>query len=196
MMALHVRFVARVRGMHTHARITSTRSMGASTCAMDAKGHAQQVREEGYAVVPGAAQRFVETVSAEIAAPLSEGTAEDGTRRLGALFTHSRTAQSLALLPVALALADELLLPSCARCQLNFTGAVALDPGCTAQGLHRDVTMYPFLHTSVSAVCHAMLHHPVPSWGLTCVSPVQLRCVCTTCRMMVPCHLLLAKHHP
>ena len=29
---------------------------------------------------------------------------------------------------------DLLLLNSCARYQLNFTGAIALDPGCASQG--------------------------------------------------------------
>ena len=111
---------------------------------------------DGIVVIDRLAPEDTARTAAEIAEPLEHGTPEGGTRRLGALFTRSATAQALALHPLVLALADALLLESCARYQLNFTGATALDPGCEPQRIHRDVVLYPFRHpcpvTQIQAV--------------------------------------------
>ena len=111
---------------------------------------------EGVVIVEGVAPALTDRTATEIAAALETGSPEGGTRRLGALFTRSRTARELALHPLVLALADALLLPACARYQLNFTGATALDPGCAPQRVHRDVSLYPFRHpcpvTQIQAV--------------------------------------------
>jgi len=117
---------------------------------------AAALERDGLVVIEGLAPDLTAGTAQEIAAALEHGTPEGGTRRLGALFTRSVTAQALALHPLVLALADALLLPSCARYQLNFTGATALDPGSTPQGIHRDVVLYPFQHpcpvTQIQAV--------------------------------------------
>jgi ectoine hydroxylase-related dioxygenase (phytanoyl-CoA dioxygenase family) len=117
---------------------------------------ADVLARDGVVIVAGLAPGRTATTGHEIAAALERGTPEGGTRRLGALFTRSATAQELALHPLVLALADALLLPACARYQLNFTGATALDPGCAPQRVHRDVGLYPFRHpcpvTQIQAV--------------------------------------------
>jgi ectoine hydroxylase-related dioxygenase (phytanoyl-CoA dioxygenase family) len=46
--------------------------------------------------------------------------------------------------PILLAVADHVLLPWCARYQVNYTGVMHLGPGETAQALHRDAFYYPF----------------------------------------------------
>jgi ectoine hydroxylase-related dioxygenase (phytanoyl-CoA dioxygenase family) len=110
----------------------------------------------GHVVVERLAPAVTATTAAEIEAALAAGSRENGTRRLGALFTRSHAARELALHPLVLALADALLLATCARYQLNFTGATALDPGCAAQRVHRDVGLYPLRHpcpiTQIQAV--------------------------------------------
>ncbi len=117
---------------------------------------AQTLARDGIVVVGELAPALTARTAAEIAKALEQGKPEAGTRRLGALFTRSESAQELALHPLVLALADALLLPTCARYQLNFTGATALDPGCQAQRIHRDVGLYPFRHpcpvTQIQAV--------------------------------------------
>ena len=65
-------------------------------------------------------------------------------------------ARHMALNPMVMALADHLLLPYCARYQLTFTGIMHLDPGETAQMLHRDTGYYPFLHPAPPTVLAAM----------------------------------------
>jgi len=117
---------------------------------------AATLREDGHVVVPGLAPGQVSRTATEIAAPLAAGAREGGTRRLGALFRRSEAARELALHAVPLGLADRLLLATCARYQLNFTGATALDPGSAPQRIHRDVGLYPFRHpcpvTQIQAV--------------------------------------------
>ena len=121
--------------------------------ALDLDELARRVLEEGHAVVPPSqlhgAARLVAAAAAEIAPVLGAPAAAEagGTRRLGALFNHSAAAQELALHPAALGACDRLLLPSCVRYQLNFTGAIALDTGCAPQGVHRDVGLYPLRHS-------------------------------------------------
>ena len=116
----------------------------------------QALLAHGHVVVEGLERELTVQTAAEIEAALASGSPEGGTRRLGALFSRSQTAQALALHPLVLALADHLLLPTCAHYQLNFTGATALDPGCEPQRVHRDVGLYPFRHpcpiTQIQAV--------------------------------------------
>ncbi len=65
------------------------------------------------------------------------------TRRFGRLLSRSKTVQELITHPLVLAVADALLLPYCVRYQLNYTGVMYLEPGETAQPLHRDTGFYP-----------------------------------------------------
>jgi len=60
------------------------------------------------------------------------------TRRVGALIARSPACGHLAIHPLLLALADGFLGPYCDEIQLHFTQAVRIDPGETAQMLHRD----------------------------------------------------------
>jgi hypothetical protein len=60
------------------------------------------------------------------------------TRRVGALIARSPACGRLATHPLLLALADGFLSPYCDKFQLHFTQAVRIDPGETAQMLHRD----------------------------------------------------------
>ena len=45
-----------------------------------------------------------------------------------------------------MAVADRVLLPNCARYQLNIAGVIQIEPGESAQALHRDTMIYPFRH--------------------------------------------------
>lgn len=82
------------------------------------------------------------------------------TKRVGAMFRRSLAARELAIHPALLALADRVLLPHCARYQLNFSGIMHLMPGAAPQGLHRDGILYPFLHPCPATLMPAM-------WALT-----------------------------
>ncbi len=82
------------------------------------------------------------------------------TKRLGGLLAKSGAARELALEATVLELADRLLLPHCARYQLNFSGIMHLAPGAEAQPLHRDGLIYPFLHPHPATIMPAM-------WALT-----------------------------
>ena len=82
------------------------------------------------------------------------------TKRLGALLARSAAVRELALHPGVLGLANRLLLPHCARYQLNFTGIMHLEPGAGAQPLHRDGLIYPLLHPHPPTIMPTM-------WALT-----------------------------
>lgn len=65
------------------------------------------------------------------------------TRRFGRLLSRSKTVQELVTDPLVLSIADALLLPYCVRYHINYTGVMYLEPGETAQPLHRDTGFYP-----------------------------------------------------
>jgi ectoine hydroxylase-related dioxygenase (phytanoyl-CoA dioxygenase family) len=63
----------------------------------------------------------------------------DRTRHVSGMAAVSRTfATEVLIHPVFLGLCDRVLLPSCARYQLNLGHLIARGPGATAQLLHRD----------------------------------------------------------
>ncbi|MBM3585181.1 MAG: hypothetical protein FJX36_12390 [Alphaproteobacteria bacterium] len=78
------------------------------------------------------------------------------TKRVGSVFRRAPATQALAIHPTIMALADRVLLPHCARYQLNFSGIMHLEPGAGAQALHRDGVLYPFLHPCPATVMPAM----------------------------------------
>ena len=82
------------------------------------------------------------------------------TKRLGGLLAKSAAVRELVLDPTVLALADRLLLPHCARYQLNFSGIMHLAPGAEAQPLHRDGSLYPLVHPHPTTIMPTM-------WALT-----------------------------
>ncbi|MCU1361152.1 MAG: Phytanoyl-CoA dioxygenase [Ilumatobacteraceae bacterium] len=105
---------------------------------------------DGYVIVERLAPELAAHAMHELhdaieAAPLG-ATAFTGerTKRVGALLRRSLAVRELAVHPVVLALADQVLQPYCARYQLNFSGIMHLLPGATAQVLHRDGDLYPF----------------------------------------------------
>jgi len=63
----------------------------------------------------------------------------DKTRHVNGLAAHSRTfATEVLIHPIFLALCDRVLLPACARYQLNLGHLIDRGPGSQAQMLHRD----------------------------------------------------------
>ncbi len=107
--------------------------------------------EQGYAIIEGwiAAERLIR-LERELAPHLAGASSvhEDfggkATKRFGALFAKSREAGDLATDPLLLGVADRVLLPHCAAYRINFSGVASLQPGETAQVLHRDSSLYPF----------------------------------------------------
>lgn len=140
---------------------------------------ARRLDEEGYVIVEELAQGLTGSVREELEPHIEVapyGHAEFlgfRTKRLGGLFRKSIAARELALHPVVLELADRLLLPHCARYQLNFTGIMHLAPGAGAQSLHRDGLLYPFKHPHPPTIMPTMwaLTDFSADNGATCVIP-------------------------
>ncbi len=65
------------------------------------------------------------------------------TKRFGALLSRCPTTRDMVTDPLALETADRVLGPYCARYQVNYTGVMYLEPGETAQTMHRDTSFYP-----------------------------------------------------
>ncbi len=108
------------------------------------------VMEHGYALIHDLAPDLVAEAGRELAPYLeatpfgSAGFLGARTRRTGALFRKSVAAQQLAIHDMVMGVCDQVLLPQCARYQLNFSGVMELHPGEKAQVLHRDGDLYPF----------------------------------------------------
>ena len=111
------------------------------------------LQEDGGVIVDGFLERgVVEAVRREVAAPLAAADPGmkhlnpaiqwffgDKTRHVSGVAAHSRTfATEVLTHPVYLGVCDRVLLPSCARYQLNIGHLIARGPGSTAQMLHRD----------------------------------------------------------
>lgn len=122
--------------------------------------------EHGYVIVEELAPALARQALAELgpdieAAPYGHTEFLGArTKRLGALLRRSQAARELVIHPLVLALADRVLLPHCARYQLNFSGIMHLEPGAEGQVLHRDGMLYPFLHPHPPTLMPAM-------WALT-----------------------------
>ena len=112
----------------------------------------ESIREHGYIIIEKLAVDLAQRAHTELvpdieAAPF--GHTEflgERTKRLGALLRRSEAAREIAIHPIVMALCDDLLLPHCARYQLNFSGIMHLEPGAGAQALHRDGLLYPLRH--------------------------------------------------
>ena len=111
---------------------------------------AELVEQDGYAVVEALAPDVVRQARDDLtphidAAPWGHTPfLGSRTKRVPGLVAKSRAVQQLSIHPLVLDVADRLLLPRCARYQLNFSGVMHLAPGAGAQGLHRDGSFYPF----------------------------------------------------
>ncbi len=119
------------------------------------KDMAAGLRQAGCAVITGLTDEGQrQELRAELADHLAEAefkTTEDSadfypgrTRRVTALVTRSKTAQTLILDPCIKALCDEMLLPNCERHQLHVTAALEVGPGARAQTLHREEDPFAF----------------------------------------------------
>ena len=109
------------------------------------------IEQDGYAIIDGLISRpQVDELAAQlrphIDAVQAGGSSFLGekTKRLVGLFSKSPAVQQLAIHPLILAVADRVLLPYCARYQVNYSGVMHLLPGQHAQPLHRDGRCYPF----------------------------------------------------
>ncbi len=123
---------------------------------------AAALQEQGYVIIEELAVDLVRQAREELMAKVeaqpcgTTGFLGARTKRLGNLFRHSKAAQALAIHPTVLALCDRMLLPHCARYQLNFSGVMHLLPGAEAQVLHRDGMLYPFVHPHPPTVMPTM----------------------------------------
>ena len=121
----------------------------------DAGAIGTAVEQEGYAIVEGLIDGSqVDELAAQLAPHIDAAQAGGSsflgkkTKRLVGLFSRAPAAQQLAIHPLILAVADHVLLPYCARYQINYTGVMHLLPGQQAQPLHRDGRCYPFANPS------------------------------------------------
>lgn len=110
---------------------------------------ADAVVRDGYAIVESLATDLTDQLCADLEPHLeaqSFGHTEimgARTRRVGALIRKSAAAQHLVIHDLVMAVCDQVLLPQCARYQLNYAGCMQLHPGAEQQGLHRDGSLYP-----------------------------------------------------
>ena len=65
------------------------------------------------------------------------------TKRFGALLSRCPTSRDMIVHPLVLAVTDRILGPYCARYQINYTGVMHIEPGESAQTMHRDTGLYP-----------------------------------------------------
>ncbi len=140
----------------------------------------EALERDGYAIVEGLASD--ETRAAireelrphlEARAPGFENMMGSRTRRIGRLLHRSRTSQELVAHPLLLALADRVLLPYCVRYRLNYTGVMYLEPGESAQPMHRDTGFYPLQNPApplLLATMWAMSDFTAEN-GATCLVP-------------------------
>ncbi len=111
------------------------------------------LNEDGAVIVDGFLERgAVDAIRREIEAPFAAADPEmrylnaalqfffgDKTRHVSGMAAHSRTfATEVLTHPVYMGICDRVLLPSCARYQLNLGHLIVRGPGSEAQLLHRD----------------------------------------------------------
>ena len=112
---------------------------------------AASVAEHGYAIIEGLLDSSTITALSEQLAPHLNATDlgdpdpffGDKTKRFGALLSRCPLTQELLTHQLILDTADRVLGPYCVQYQVNFTGAMHLTPGETAQTMHRDTGFYP-----------------------------------------------------
>lgn len=123
---------------------------------------AEGMHEHGYVIIEELAVGLAKQTREDIAPYLEE--AEFGydeflgkrTKRVGGILEKSEAARELVTHPTVLGLCDRILLQYAARYQLNFSGIMHLEPGATAQPLHRDGLLYPLSHTGITTLMPSM----------------------------------------
>lgn len=109
---------------------------------------ADQLRAEGYCVIPGLMDDAVRALDADLADPFEEtpfcvgGFYGGRTKRFGRLLARSPHADDLVRQPLILDIVERILAPWCDTIQLNLTQALALHPGALPQLPHRDQDMW------------------------------------------------------
>ena len=112
---------------------------------------ADSISDHGYAIVRNVLNKStISALSAQLAPHLKAvnlGDPDpffgDKTKRFGALLSRCPLTQDLLTHRLILDTADRVLGPYCVQYQVNFTGAMHLTPGETAQTMHRDTGFYP-----------------------------------------------------
>ena len=109
------------------------------------------IERDGYAIVREILDReTVARLSGELAPHLEATETGDPdaffgsrTKRFGALLSRCPTTRDMVVHPLVLEVADRVLGPYCARYQVNYTGVMHIEPGESAQTMHRDTGLYP-----------------------------------------------------
>lgn len=84
----------------------------------------------------------------------------DKTKRFGGIFAKSKTSHRLATHPDIITVMNAIMGPYCDTIQINLTQAISIQPGETAQMMHRDDEMFPFPHPGIQFMINCM-------WALT-----------------------------
>jgi phytanoyl-CoA dioxygenase PhyH len=112
--------------------------------------HSGRLAREGWCVLEQALEpALIEKLEAELderfaATPRCEGVFYGArTTRFGSLLKRSAIAERMVMHPLALGIAERILLPWCERIALNLTQAIEIHPGALPQFPHRDQDMWP-----------------------------------------------------
>ena len=110
---------------------------------------AAQLAREGWCIIEQALQpRLISMLGNGLeacfaATPLCQGAFYGArTKRFGGLLKRSALTEQLVMHPLALGVAERMLLPSCERISLNLTQAIEIHPGALPQFPHRDQDMW------------------------------------------------------
>ena len=141
---------------------------------------APALERDGYAIIenllsPDQLEKIREELHPHLKAQATgdESMMGERTRRFGRLLLRSQMAQELVTHPLILSVADAVLLPYCVRYQINYTGVMYLEPGETAQPLHRDTGFYPIQNPApplLLATMWAISDFTIEN-GATCLVP-------------------------
>ena len=112
---------------------------------------AAAIERDGYAIVrelldPETLARLTDDLAPHLEAT-ALGDPDDfmghRTKRFGALLSRCPTSRDMAVHPLVLGIADRVLGPYCARYRIHYTGVMHIEPGETAQVMHRDTGPFP-----------------------------------------------------
>jgi ectoine hydroxylase-related dioxygenase (phytanoyl-CoA dioxygenase family) len=149
----------------------------------------EAIREVGAVIIEGVLTRdALDRFNAELDAPLQEDRGErtvvnagvewfmgKQTRHLTAVAARSRVfVEEVLCHPLLLGVCDEILLPSCARYQLNVAHVLDRGPGSELQMLHRDELVWchmPRPHPELQVASVIALEDFTADNGATCVVP-------------------------
>jgi ectoine hydroxylase-related dioxygenase (phytanoyl-CoA dioxygenase family) len=113
----------------------------------DDLGVAAEIRRFGRSAIPAEVAAAVQAeLEPALAAtrPGGDGFTGERTRRPGALLATCPSSVDMVADDLVLSVADEVLWPDKTTFQLHLTQAIALDPGQSAQALHRDQWAFDF----------------------------------------------------